>query len=325
MGEPQGPELSVVVVAPDRYDTIRKTLRHLRAQTVSTQLEIIMIMPSAEGLDLDAASRDFFQVRVVDVGKIGSSARAAATGIRQASAPVVALLEDHCYPDPGWAEALIEAHRQPWAAVGPAMANANPGSMISWADLFFDYGRWVEPAAPGPVDDLPGRNSSYKRAILLDYGSELEVMLEREGGLHRDLQAKGHRLYLEPAAKAYHMNVSLPSSYIRQRFHAGRMYAATRAQHKRWSPVRRLLYIGGTPVIPFVYLRRILREIRRSGYWGRLLPQILPALIVGLVVSAAGALVGYAFGIGDAEQHLSHFESYRLRHVTVHDRQAASA
>lgn len=284
-----------------------------------------MIVASAQGIDLDAASRDFFQVRVVDVGKTGSIARAVATGIRQASAPVVALVEDHCYPDPGWAEALIEAHRQPWAVVGPAMANANPGSMISWVNLFFDYGRWVEPAAPGPVDDLPGYNSSYKRAILLDYGSELEVVLEREGGLHQDLQAKGHRLYLEPAAKAYHMNVSLPSSHIRQRFHAGRMYAATRAQHERWSPVRRLLYIGGTPVIPFVYLRRILREIRRSGYWGRLLPQILPALIVGLVVSAAGALVGYALGVGDAERHLSHFECYRLRHVTVRDRQAAGA
>jgi hypothetical protein len=38
---------------------------------------------------------------------------------------VVAFAEDHCYPDQHRAEALIAAHRGPWAADGPAMRNAN--------------------------------------------------------------------------------------------------------------------------------------------------------------------------------------------------------
>jgi Glycosyl transferase family 2 len=69
--------------------------------------------------------RDFLQFRVVEVGTINSTARARATGVRHASAPVVALTEDHAYPAPGWAEALINAHKEGWAAVGPVMANAN--------------------------------------------------------------------------------------------------------------------------------------------------------------------------------------------------------
>jgi len=323
---PHDPDLSVVVVAPNRYENIRKTIRHLRGQTVRERLEIIMVMPSADGLGVDAdAFEDFLRVRVVEAGTIGSIAGAVATGIRQASAPVVALVEDHAYPDAGWAEALIGAHRQPWAAVGPAIGNANPGSMISWASLFFSYGRWVEPAASGTVDDLPGHNSSYKRTVLLDYGLELEAMLTREGSLHRDLQAKGYRLCLERAAKIYHLNVSLPSSYVLLRFHAARMYASTRVRSEAWSPLRRLVYIGGGPIIPLVYLCRMLREIRRSGHWAQLLPRILPVLILGSVVSAAGEMVGYAFGSGDARQQLSHFDFHRLRHVTAQDRQAEDA
>ncbi len=126
-------DLSVVIVTPDCYETIRKTIRYLRAQTVRHRLE-----PD------NAELQDFLQVRVVEVGAITSTGAARAAGIHQASAPVVAFAEDHSYPDPGWADALIEAHRQPWAAVGPAMANANPATLISWANLFLNFGPWVE-------------------------------------------------------------------------------------------------------------------------------------------------------------------------------------
>src|SRR5882724_9114742 len=116
------PEMSVVIVTPDSYETIRKTVEHLRAQTVKDRLEIVIVAPSAEqatpaGRELN----DFSRFRIVPVGAIESIARAHAAGIRQASAPVIVLAEDHSFPEPGWAEALIEGHRQPWAAVGPVL------------------------------------------------------------------------------------------------------------------------------------------------------------------------------------------------------------
>ena len=39
-------------------------------------------------------------------------------------------------------------------------------------------------------------------------------MLETESILHGDLQARGYRLYLEPAAKTKHVSISLLSSYL---------------------------------------------------------------------------------------------------------------
>jgi hypothetical protein len=41
------PEMSVVVLTPDCYETVRKTIRHLRAQNVRGCLEIVLVAPSA--------------------------------------------------------------------------------------------------------------------------------------------------------------------------------------------------------------------------------------------------------------------------------------
>src|SRR5512139_3991961 len=168
-------QMSVVLVTPRRYDAIRKTMEHLAAQTVLDQLEIVIVAPSAATLDLDAADLTAFgRIRVVEVGEITSTGRAVAAGVREASAPVVTYAEEHAYPAADWAEALIKAHRQPWAAVGVAIANANPGNMISWASLFTDFGPWVEPAEAGEISQLPWHHTSYKRAVLLEYGPKLE-------------------------------------------------------------------------------------------------------------------------------------------------------
>ena len=147
------PAMSVVIVA-DRYGTIRQTIRHLRAQRVRDQLEIVIVTQSADALGLERTDYDFCHVRVLEVPTILPLALATSAGIRQASAPVIVLAESHAYPGPGWAQALIEAHRQPWAAVGAVMGNANPG-LISWASLLVDYGRCVETTAAGVVDYLP--------------------------------------------------------------------------------------------------------------------------------------------------------------------------
>jgi hypothetical protein len=313
-------QMSVVLVTPGRYEAIRKTMQHLQAQTVSDQLEIIIVAPSAATLNIDAAEFTAFgRVRVVEAGEIKSTGRAIAAGVREASAPVVTYAEEHSYPAPGWAEALIEAHRQSWAAIGAVLANANPCNMISWASLFTDFGPWVEPAVAGEIGHLASHHTAYKRAVLLEYGPKLETMLETEGILHRDLQARGHRLYLESAARTNHVNISLLSSYMGAEFHGARMFAANRAGRAEWSISRRLLYIGGMPLIPFVRLKRVLRDIRRSGRQRELLPGVLPALIIGLVADALGQLTGYVFGAGDAAQRRVSFELNRYRHIAEQD------
>lgn len=320
----RSPEMSVVVVTPDRYETVRKTIRHLRAQKVRDRLEVVLVAPSAGELGLDKSEmQDFLQFRVIEVGPINSTAKARAIGVRHASAPVVALGEDHAYPAPGWAEAIINAHRDGWAAVGPVMANANPRSMISWANFLIEYSQWLEPTTGGVADHLPGHNGSYKRAILLKYDDQLEAMLDAESILHWDLRATGHRLYLEPKARTFHQNHAVPVASISLRFNSGRLFASSRA--RRWRLWRRLLYTGGAPFIPLVRFWRIVRELCKPGRPRHLLPRVLPTLIIGLLIDGAGEMVGYAFGRGRAMVRLSDMEFHRHRYLAKYERRAEAA
>jgi hypothetical protein len=302
------PDISVVLVTPDRYDAIRNTVSYLRKQTARQRVEMVIVVPSASQLGLIPSElSEFCRFQVVEVGKIRSIGAANAVGVRSATAPVVALAEDHSYPDPIWAEALIEAHQGNWTGVGPEVANANPGNVISWADYLLGYGPWMKPASPGEVEHLPGHNSSYKRSALVDYGAELEIMLEAESVLHWDLRAKGHRLYLEPRAKISHMNFGVFSSWIPAQFHSSRLFASVRA--RRWPFSRRLLYGFAAPLIPLVRFRRVMGRSRNIEL------RVLPALFLGLAVSALGEMIGYAFGTGNARQKLTGFEFHRVRHA----------
>lgn len=314
------PELTVVLPG-ELPEMIGKTLQHLRAQSARDRIEVLVVTPSAAGLGLDQAAFDGLDARIVEVGPIDRLSVALARGVHEARAPVVAMTEGHSYPEPGWAEAHIRAHRDSWAAVGSSMGNANPDSLIGWADLLIAFSRWVDPDRPAEMDALPGHNTSYKRDVLLEHGEDLERLLETEILLHWSLSAKGHKLYLEPAAKTMHLNVSAPWSWTKLRFIGGRVFAADRANG--WTPLRRLTYVVGAPLIPFVRLWRMAPDLRRVARRERLIPRVLPALVAGLAIEAFGEMVGYGVGVTTATRKPIDVELNRDRHVRGFSRQEA--
>lgn len=306
------PKMSVIVVTPDNYLTMRKTMKHLRSQNVSRSLELVFVAPSSDSLKLNESEmQDFFSYKIVEFGPVHSTAKARAAGVRAASAPIVALTEDHSFPAPGWAETLINRHQEDWAAVGPVMHNANPRSLTSWASFLVEYSQWLGPAEGGEREHLPGHNGTYKRDVLLEYGDRLEEMLDAESVLHWDLRARGHRLWLESAARTFHQNFSKPASIVSLRFNGGRLFASARA--REWPAWRRLLFSIASPLIPLVRCFRITRELRKPGHPRHLLPRLLPALLFSLAFDGAGEMVGYALGPGRAMAKLSDLEFHRHR------------
>jgi len=320
------PLLSVVIATPGSFDVIRHTISCLARQTVRGSLELVIVAPSRAQLILNetplpAALTEFARVQVVEVGTIHSIGRANAAGIRHATAPLIALAEDHCFPDQQWAEHLIEAHRGPWAAVGPAVRNANPKSAVSWADLFIGYGPWLSPTIPREVDFLPGHNTSYKRALLLAYGKELESMMEAETLLHWDLRKNGHRLFIDPSVQVAHMNFSLWRSWLPVQFYNGRLFAGARV--RKMALWKRALFVAGSPVIPGLRFWRIWRDLEGGEQQRRFL-SCTHALVIGLILDGVGQLVGYAAGVGRAVDQVARFEFHRLRHIRDEDRQDLS-
>lgn len=309
------PAMSIILATPDSYETIRKTIKHLRRQTVKHQLELIIVAPSCSSLHADESELgDFLQVRIVEVGTMTSIGSANAKGIRQACAPIVALAEDHAFPATDWAEALITAHQHPWAAVGPVIRNPNnPKNVIAWADVLIGFGEYLAPRGSGVVERLPGNNSSYKREVLLTYGSQLETMMENETLIHKDLRKKGYQLYLESSAQVSHLNFERLSSFIVVKFLSGRIYGAARAQD--WSLFYRLFFACGTPLIPLVRYRR-LKKTWASLRKHRTLPSgTIPMAWCGLLISAAGEMIGCCFGVGQAVIKREKLEFHRLKHL----------
>ena len=225
------PALSVVLITPDSFETIRRTVKCLTRQTVRERIELVIVAPEAARIDVDDdLVAPLAGVRIVPMASLTPTGPGRAAGIRAASAPVVAFGEEHCFPSTTWAEALLAAHREEVAAVGPAMHNANPDSIVSWADFLIGYGPWAAPIVRQDTEFLPGHNSSYKRAVLIEYGTALETLMEAETVLMWDLRGKGHRLLLEPAAHTAHTNfVSTDARSPTRARRSGRSSAAWRS------------------------------------------------------------------------------------------------
>ena len=312
----QTPEISIVLVT-DRLETVRKTLAYFRAQEGHERMEIVLIAPARQEVDESAGElRGFGHVQIVEVDSVLKPPLVRAEGIRAASAPIVLFAETHAYPQPGYVKALVRAHQSgPWAAVGPAVGNANPETTLSWANLFLDYGPWIEATRAGVTEDVPGHNAAYKRDVLLAFGDRLPLELRADHLMHAKLRAQGKELYLEPQAKVDHTNVSHPWWTVVERFQSARNFAGLR--RGGWSPSRRLVYVCGSPLIPLVRFRRIVRDIRRSGR-DELLPRLIPALLFCLTVSAAGEFTGYLRGPG-RNPTLYDIEVHRLRYTVRSD------
>jgi hypothetical protein len=242
-----------------------------------------------------------------------------AAGVRAASAPFVVFTEDHCYPEPGWAEALLAAYDERTAAVGPVVAHANAGGSIAWADYLLGYGPWIDPTPGGDVEYLPGHNSSYRLEALLPYAPDLDRWLEAESVLHWDMRKNGWRLVLEPRAKTHHFSFSRPSSWLKATFLQSRAFGGRRTRDA--SVAKRLAWVAACPLIPAVRLRRCVRDSSRSPSAPSIF-RLLPTLTASLAVSAVGEAVGYALGEGDAAQRVGRYEFRRDLHVNETDRRA---
>jgi hypothetical protein len=302
------PEISVVVVAGRRRDRAREVAEAVRAQAGVARLELLIA-----DLEPGAAAIEAVDLRVDCGGLSYGAARARAT--HRASAPIVAFLEDHCLPTPGWSDTLVEAYNGgPWVAVGYGFENDNPEHWVSRQSMMADYGWWQYAAERGPVRALASNNVSYRRDTLLACGDELETLLAPDQLLHERLARRGDALFWECRATVRHRNATRIDHVLGANLAYARVHAARRAHVGGWSRRRRAFY--GLVVSPLSPALRIARFGRAIGVKTEAWRAFLPALpFVGLTygVSASGSGIGYLVGLGDAEAHFDRWETLSER------------
>jgi len=314
------PRLTVVLPAPGALRAVDRTIAALERQSAAAALEVVVTTGAADpGPPPPAWARAPFAVRLVPAPDATATA-ALVAGIRAARAPLVAVGEDHAFPEPGWAAAVLArfAADRRVGAVAPAMANANPATALSWGNLLVAYTAWVAPVADGPVASVPVHGTTFRRAALLAHADALPALLGRGGALAGALTGDGHVLVLAADAVVHHVNPSRAGSTLRLRTDAGRLEAAGRAGAAGWPAARRAAYAAAAPAIPLVRWRRVAGELRGRGHAVR--GRRAAGLAAALAADAAGQALGFAAGPGLAAERLDAFERDRARHVRRRDR-----
>ena len=77
--------------------------------------------------------------------------------------------------------------------------------------------------------------------------------------------------------------------------------------------MRRLVYALGSPLIPVVTLSRVRKGVRETARRQSLPKGMVPALMLGAMVKAAGEMRGYLLGIPEsAEEEMTGYEVRKL-------------
>lgn len=302
------PWLTVVIIVGPHRERSAAALASVLSQSIANHLEVVLIdCADAATAPLPGSDHPAVRVHHPPEGSHFGIARAIATAL--ARAPVVAFLEEHTRALPGWAEALVHAHRGPWAGVGYEVHNGNPGSGRSDINALLSYGLFEPPLERGESRLLSGHNCSYKRDVLLSFGDRLADLLLVDTVLQKVLVDSGHRLFLEPDAKIAHRNEVSASSTTRGYLAFHRAFGAARAREGNWSRLRRAAYVLLAPAIPLYYIAHFGRTLvrRRSPHFG-LFVRNLPYVYYVQLVAALGQAAGLLFGEGDSPNRFSVFE-----------------
>jgi Glycosyl transferase family 2 len=311
------PEISIVLIASDRYGSLKMTMARLRDQTIHDAIEVVIVALSPEHIEVDPADRAVFHsLRVVPHRGAKLLADSATTGVRNATAPFVALIEDHCYPAPEWAEALLMRHRTGYAVVGAEIGNANPHSAISWCSFLLTLGAWAPPAEAREVTSVAAHNSSYTRETLLRLGEDLDILMVSETLLHWRLRELGHRVFLEPKAKAAHVNPSRLPTFLYVRFFGARAFAAIWSRDWPW--LRRMHFAAIAPLAEFKRIVRVIHEVKVRKTPVRM-TRLVPLLLMAWLLASAGYILGYLFGAGSSLSFASRLYFNRTRTLSASD------
>jgi hypothetical protein len=302
------PHISVVVVIVSDTTDGRCDLTHLgeclqalESQSGAPAMEIIVPYPAAIG-GLEEIQNRFPAVVLLPCEGLKTYTGCGGTrehhdelrarGITVARGEIVALLEDHARPAPGWAAAMAESHRQPFAGVGGSIDNGI-NRALNWAVYFCDFSRYQNPLPDGESAFASDANVSYKRDALSAVRSTWSESFH-EPAVNWALRSRGERLALCSRAVVYqHRSVRFLGA-LKERFIWGRSFAAARGRTA--GKGKRFVYAALSPVLPFVLLFRMtsLAVKRRRRLWPFV--RSLPLTAVLAVSWSIGEFVGYVTG-----------------------------
>lgn len=216
-------------------------------------------------------------------------------GILAARAEHVALTTAHCIPDAHWLAHLLSLDWKGLAGIGGAIENHVESNARDWAVYLLRYVAFAPPQSARRVDEIAADNAVYRRDLILREADLLQQGFW-EPSFHARFRDAGLSLAIDPGLRAIHRNRYASTEFFHQRFAHGRAFGLARAH--TLPLMKRLLLVALSPLLPFVFLRKIVAAARRNPYTRNQLPRALPWLLFFLL----------GWGLGEARAYFESME-----------------
>lgn len=281
------PTLSVVIAAWPDLAGLADSLEALAAQR-DPDTEVLVASAAAPARELGAR---FSWVHWVEADPECLIPHLWGRGIARARGATIAITTAHFTASPGWIAAIRSAHRRLEApAIGGPIEPPRHGGVVDWATYFLRYNSFLAYHREQVVPDIAGDNASYKRAAF-----EAHADLLRDGfwelDLHRRLRAAGKSILFVPEIRLTQRRSFGFCRFLGQRFRHGTQFGRSRLQGRSF--LVRALAVAASPLIPLVFLGKIVGRVARSGRDLGPFLWALPVLISFLLAWSLGEAWGY--------------------------------
>lgn len=295
-------ELSVVVACLQGGASLDRCLTALSRECREGWGEVLLVCPRGLRIATDLTAR-YPSVRLIRADDGSLVPQLWSTGLRVARGAVVAFTLEQCVVEPGWGRALLEALATDVVGAGGVLALDSRTTPVDWAVYLLRYSRFMPPAIPGRVDEIPGDNAAYRREALDRHAASFDGGFW-EVDFHRRVHRDGGFLVTADGATATLMGGFSLMEMLRQRYLHGQHSGAMRTAHGGIPIWRSVL---AAPLVPFVLTARIMnRVLHRRTYLLRAI------LSLPVIIALAGA-----WALGEATA------AWRMRSITpnrpVHD------
>lgn len=292
------PELSVVIPSVNGFSDLRECLDALVRQSDQVRLELLVVERCGESVRRQVRER-YPSVHLIEVDASVTIPEMRAVAFDRATAPAVAVIEDHVIVPPDWARRLLAALGGGEQVIGGAVENAATETTLDWAAFLCEYSHCLPPLPAGQAEWLTGNNVVYPRAVLERHRGATHAG-KWENHLHDALKASGVPLVCDPAIVVGHKKHYTFGEYLTQRYLYSRSYAGARVDGA--GPVKRLAYGAVSLLLPPLLFYRTVTRIRAKGRHLDKLTLSLPLIAVFVVSWGIGEAVGSVFGAGDSLQ-----------------------
>ncbi len=290
------PELTVVVPSVNGLGDLRGCLEALERLRDTVRLEILVVDRCGEAVREELRSRHP-DVRLLEVPAMTTIPAMRHLAFEAATAPAVAVIEDHVIVPPGWGRRLLDGIAAGRDVVGGPITNAADQRLLDWSTFLCEYSACLPPLPAGPAAWLPGNNVGYRREVLLRY-RDVTAEGKWENRLHDAMRADGVVLHCDPDLVVGHKKHFGYFEYLSQRWLYSRSFAGARM---RGAPVWRRALTGlAAFALPPLLLLRIVRVNLGKGVPARLVLVTLPLVFTYVIAWGLGEVAGYWFGAGDS-------------------------